>query len=895
MSIKVFQYYLVPHPFKKNEKIIVSDDYRRSELRSSTWEFIGGRAGAKPRVMRFLISPEKTDSSRFRENLSGMKLKDDRAFSRAKLYVCMKFFSSLLAGYLLYLAPPAFWQPIETVFDTVAHGLSDYAKWWIILFFPVKGFILNFGTGVRMQLPGIIRNNPVFRRIPLIGRIRMIGVDGRWQRLNRASASTGLYSLFEESLAEEFLVEASRIVKNIKKKISRTTRYTCADTSEAESLADGFGALAEKLISSFNEMDPDGLEEWNIRYLELLEEASKLYEQDGSFPWAEIPKLDSFRRDLLFFGGFNGFIYAPLLDIYPDMQPVESLRLCACDGDDRLIDYTAEIRFAAAVKQAMNLKEFFADPETVKLISEIQKGFNGLNGLKNAEEACSALDKLSLCFAGMRDSLGEYHMGRNPMIPNEKGKELSDFYHRLYLVFGRASCDISNGYKRAGWGIRPIKTPAAVNRRIRDAVDEASELLDGRKSRKTARAKDRVVTFIGKRAITGLAAAAVLLFLAGSIAGLYTLSPGEAAILRTARIGYEGKYLNHEMEMRMYGSGIGIPGSSDELFWHMPPPLTRMQKASFNKPDQFTVHMVIGESHTDNLWKKFLQTMSGQLGMSFNVAELVFEYVPVIPKNWMNYNSDGLGYKRLIRDTDSIVEEWKTELLSSYSSAITSLDDASEVNYIFTTFFRELSEKGVIEDYIRRAFSQTALSTNVYYGSPLERYEPGFLTVIDELDRRYKQYGEDPFLESARRAELQGLMNTAKEIVEETLNRIEEQVAVEYGDLRRNPDRLNNIVRDPYLYLQELRDFETLWSGIQSYTWHLYNQDKMKGMFESGEASAEGYIAADEQNYIQDLLSVLNNDPHLGKLIRIESVSYRVQEISLSRLNLIQQKWKDVI
>ena len=258
------------------------------------------------------------------------------------------------------------------------------------------------------------------------------------------------------------------------------------------------------------------------------------------------------------------------------------------------------------------------------------------------------------------------------------------------------------------------------------------------------------------------------------------------------------------VSLREYGTGLRLTPGGRELLWHPPAPLSRIQRIDLTAPSSFTVHMIIGESHTDNLWKKFLQFMSGQLGMSFDVAELEFQYLPVSNEVWKDYDSDGKGYKRLIRDTSSIVEEWKTELLSSFEGGMTSIGDTDEVNHIFTTYFRQLSRKGIIEDYIRRSFSQTVLSTHVYYGSPLERYEPGFLTVIDELDRRYQQFGDDPTLDIVEKSELQGSMQRAREVVEETLQRVEAQVAVEYGDLRRHPEKLMELVKDPYLHLQEL-------------------------------------------------------------------------------------------
>jgi len=185
MNLKTFQCYRIPHPFKKDRPVIISDNKTRASIRDCTWEFLNGKTVVKPKVLSFLISPDKASSTgEYNEYLKTIKLKEERAFNRVKLKECMRFLRSLLIGYLLYIAPPAFWEPIETVFDSVAHGMSDYAKLWVILFFPVKGLIRTFGTGFHFPLPQIITRNRIIRKLPLLGRMRHFGTIGRWQRIS---------------------------------------------------------------------------------------------------------------------------------------------------------------------------------------------------------------------------------------------------------------------------------------------------------------------------------------------------------------------------------------------------------------------------------------------------------------------------------------------------------------------------------------------------------------------------------------------------------------------------------------------------------------------------------------------------------------------------------------
>ena len=893
MNIKTLFFYKVPHPLKENRDVIVTDSTERTKFRNYLWETKEKKTSGIPRAMRFYISAGKNTTAFKKEEIKlyllDIKKKEDRIFNRLKLKETLRLFRSFALGYLLYIAPTGFWEPIEGVFDAVAHGLSDYAKWWVILFFPVKGFIRCFGTGIRLPLPAALTQNLIFRHIPLIGKLKNIGTTGRWNAINRNSASTGIYTDLDKNLGQELLEHLNKEIDNIEKKIRKKQEQD----EEASRTISELRKLRDNLDILIKESNYQDLESWNNDFIELLEKASDL--DEGIFPRGEIPKLDMIREDILYFGINNNFIFSEIIDP-GDFSENEHPAPETDYQSENLQSPDIRIKKLSALNQNKNLDDFLNKPGLRILQKNIYSAFNHLNDIKTREDGIEILEKLSSSFAIFRNEICRYHMGPDLMIPNEKGKALKDYYHWLYLIFGKAAIDLENKYRRASWGFRTLRSQAGVRKRIRMAVDEALYFIENKSPSRSMETGGRIITFFGKTAFSGIAAAAFLLFIFGSLFSFYILKPDETAITRSIRLGYQGKFFNSETASIEYGSGVQLPGEMGELSWHMPSPLTELHKLSPFEPSEFRVHMVIGESTSENPWKKFLKTMSGQLGLSFDVAELDIEFTSPDPEIWKNYNSDGKAYKRLIRDTSSIIEEWKSDLLSSYSNGLTSMDDSVEINHIFTTYFRELSEKGAIEDYIRRVFSQTAMSTHIYYGSNLERFRPGFTTLIDEFENRAEKSKEDPYLSEDEKTEIERTMTQAKEIAEETLKEVESKILIEYGELRRQPDRLLEMVKNPYMNIEKLRNFESLWSGIQSYTWTLYNQEKLKKIFMKGSRTINPADSSPkEDDYILDLITKLNEDPHIGKLINIRSIRFRVLDMGISQLNIIQQKWKDII
>ncbi|MGQ9631932.1 MAG: hypothetical protein ACUVXI_16715 [bacterium] len=920
MNIRTLRYYKIPHPLEPGKEIAVGDGEAISRTIREVYEFYENPLSDPPRVFRVLISPDRIDEGEaeglveeFERNFRSHLVE---GFNRLKLREFLRFAKGLAIGYILYMIPQAFWVPLETFAESIGEGLGTYAKWWIIGFFPLRALIRSFGTGIHFSLPEFITRNPVYRRIPIVGKIQNIGTRGRWNEIERSSQCAQICDRFGKSQRERFSRDADRALRNVERKIGweRTSfpkrllhslSFGLYRPSLRHPLVDDLRGLVRDLIEGSQAPrwgDVASVRAWSERFDSVLERATEESRNGGKFPWGEIPKLARMKEDLIFHALNDGFAFAPLKVVHPGSHPNEvfggvhfPLRDGGMDRDGR-IDLALEIRAEALQKQAESLREFLRDPRIVRTQEGIYRDYESLGTATTREERIELLDRIASGFEKMRNAVGGYHMGENSAIPHEKGRDLSNFYHRLYLTFGRASCDLENRYKKVAFGVRPVLTGFGQRKRIREAEDEADILICRGRRRRMRELGEKLASGLGRTWRTGLATALCLVFLLGSALSFYTLGPGEVGIEYGYRLGYQKKFFAETVRTTQYGTGWRIPGVERDLHWHLPPPIFKGHRVSLERDQEFTVYMITAQHYPETLWEKVRSKLSGQLGLTFDAVKFTIGYVPKDAEVWANYDPDGLGPKRLIRDTVDIIDEWKTEKLADFQKGITAASDADEISYVFDTFFKELSRKGIIEDYIRNAFSRTALSSNIYYGSTLDRIKPGIDIVLNELDRRQEEYRSDLLISDPEREGLQKSLDSARQIVQETLSRIEKQVRVEYGNLRRHPLQLKEYVRNPYAHISELQNFEALWSGIQNYTWYLYNNEKALKILREGEKTLQAAFSNDGGNPLAaDLIEKLRENDHINSLIDIKWVKYEISTIGLTQLNILQQKWQDII
>ena len=848
MNLRVFRYYTINHPLIRNRKIIISNRNEIQKTRNNVYEISKNRNTDRPRLIRVHISGEKEDYSIDSERIRTYeKIQSERekiVFNRVKLYEILCFSRSFIIAYLLFLAPQAFWLPIVSLFNLVAHGLSDYARWCIIAFFPIKAIIKCFGTFIYIKTPEGLPN---------------IGIPGRWHKIHESSKAVTIYDRLDESVKEDLQKEITQLIKNLRNKKNNN-----------EILITKIENLLIEMMGEKELLDSKLVVNYDNQLRELIKEG------ENSSLWGEMVKVNFLRKELIYFISSGNYSFAPLFHFYPPEYP----------ENNALSIETAEIKFNSYSNQSRNLQQFMNLTIKKRIQEKLYEKIEKLKNCRARQNRIILLDEISTSFEKMRDDSRRFYMGDNLTIPNEKGDDIALFYHNIYLLFGKALCDIENRYRRTLLGIIPLISERAQKQRIKILFNNLHIFINGEPDSIWKKKFEKIKTLGGKCFTSGLASTVLILFLTGSLLNFFTIKPGDQVICGNLRIGYLGKFINHETIFLEYGDFLTIPFTDKQLGWHMPPPLSRHSIIN-DEERELIIYMIMGEHQTANPINKLIYSLSGQLGTKFDVIVLKLKYVPFNAENWSRYNIDGKGDRRLIRDISELAEEWRENKRSS-------LEEIS--NEDFDNFFRRLSEKGAIEDYIKRSFSQTTFSTNIYYGSLSERFESGFTAVLSEFENQINESESNLFLNRNEKEEFIENLENAYTIVEELQKRIEEQVTIEYNQLRSNPEILNKLVRKPYDNIQKLKDFETLWINIANYTKYLYNQQKIMGLLSSGEVDMKNKLEALEKTPGHlELAEYIQNNSLIKKLIEIRSIKFSHKIIGLTEFSRYQELWKETI
>ena len=841
MNLRVFPYYTIDHPLKGKETVIISNRMEIAKTRNQVYAISKNPLNDSPRLVRVLISGETVDldkdSKKIRNYEQTFKEKEKLDFYNAKMYEIMRFTRSLLIAYILYLAPESFWSPIVALFNMIAHGLSDYARWCIIAFFPIKAVIRSFGSLIYIQTKGRFIN---------------IGFPGRWHQIHQSSKTLELFDSIDDSIEERLNREISILIKNMKDK----------ENSQGE--------LIGELESLFEEI-------WHRSdYMEVNRQIISYINKGEKSPlWGEMVKLNMLRKELIYFlsSGVNNF---------STIQHFNN----GNTKDSQLQIAMAPVKFQSYISQSENLTKFKNLPLAKQLKSIVLRNQIILKNSKDRQSRLSSLEKLTNGLERLRDEAGRFHMGHNQFIPNEKGNDIALFYHNLYTIFGEALCDLENKYRRAKFGIIPIISEKAQRRRIKRLFTHAEIFIEGRSHKRSLSIWRKIKSIGGMNLRTGLATSAIVMFAIASLLSFYWIRPGDTVVQNDMKIGYMGQFINNESYMIDYGEFLTVPFTQSELGWHFPKPLSRHEIIN-NNSREISLYMIMGEYHTANPISNLLSSLSGQLGTRFDVIQLKLKYIPKKAETWSLYNIDNRGDRRLLRDLSELTEEWRSNR---------GIDLTSFTNDDFEQFFRELSDMGVIEDYLTRSFSQTAFSTNIYYGSLSERFDSGFDAVQKEFRRKIEVAEINPLMDISERELMKQSLIKATEVVDELQANINEQVKIEYSELRSNPEMLNKLVKDPYNNIQKLKDFETLWLNISNYVQYLYRQKQIMEILSTGYIDLS--LREEAQNlYPQhlDLADFLQGNEFIKELIEIQSINFEQKSIGLTEFTQYQEKWKETI
>jgi len=833
MNLRVFPYYTVDHPLKKGEKIIISNRSEIQKTGSRVFEISENPSIDRARLIRVHISDGRSDRNKDSERIKNYEKrhfdKERIDFKKAKTDEIFRFTRSLIIAYLLYSAPESFWAPLVSLFNLIAHGLSDYARWCIIAFFPLKGLIRSFGTLLFIKTPGKMMN---------------IGIPGRWHNIHKNSKMTEIYKRLDQPVRETLEKEIDEYIKNLIDK----------DKSD------------NQLIVRISSLLKNIMDSKNITEIDKQLQAC-IIEGEKGILWGEMVKLNMLRKEILYFLSSEGCNFSNLYHFYPYEENSRKPPVAMAD-----------IKFRSFASQSMNLQQFNNLTQVIKLKESIYERKETLINVENSRERIRLLEQISTSFEKLRDEAGRFHMGQNLFVPHEKGNDIALFYHHLFLLTGRALCDLENKYRRAYIGFLPLRNERAQKKRVEKLFDELYFYLEARHEKKWKNGLTKISVLGGNNLGTGLAVSLLLLFLTGSLLSFFIIDPGDKMIRSDLKIGYMDSFLNRETTI--------TESKKTRIGWHLPQPLSRHSIVS-SEEQKLSVYMIIGEHYTENPLKKLLSALSGQLGTKFDVIQLKISYTPNDIEKWSLYNNDGKGERRLLRDISELAEEWKNKR---------GRDLTSFTNSDFEKYFRELADQGVIEEYLKRSFSQTSFSTNLYYGSLSERFESGINAVISEFEKTIIEAENNLFLEEKEKDQLKTELQKATTIVKDLQADINDQVTVDYSLLRSNPEILNQIIKNPFENIQKLKDFETLWVNITSYVQHLYRQKQIFEMLSSGYVDlSENKETLDINHQQLDLAEFLQNNNLIKELIDIQSVIFDQKVIGLTEFTQYQEKWKETI
>ena len=830
MISHIIEYFKIPHPLEKdNGNIVVSAPVRLSEEYFRAWLDDKKSSGSAdiPWISRVLISPEEASPEdealvkRFERNF---EIEENHFWGVTKLKIFLRFTAACAIGYFIYWTIfnlPWFWIPATLLMEKIlGDSLSSIFQGVVIAFIPGLSFIKNF-----------------------------LGAK-RWIRANFRSRYTKIFRQFGRSSQQYFTQEVRKCLKNIR------------TVAEEENRSIEIGTIENLLQEILHKtaIDSDFIQDWSGRLEELLRELSQRAKAEV-FLEGVIIKLDQLKRDLLLHY-WQGFQIMPLKIATPSLSKKEFFPSLNYDFDLRL-----NLLGEGFKQKTKNLKGFLVETSSIR--ASIYSNFDSLRIAKGERERIELLQKIEEGFESLRNILGNFHLGDNPGVPNERGESLSDFYDRLYYFFGRARLDIVKGKKaiKAVFVRRiRVRSERQQKRRIQELELEVEHFLcQGTKIRKSYQRVSRFFAFFGANLKRSLAFSGLVFLGFTCLLNFKIVGPNEVLTATYLRWGVKematqkAPLFSRGVKVYRFGDGLSIfPGK--ELFWQLPPPLVYTHKIDFIQPQEFTAYMMFA-APIDSLYKKGLQLLAGAYGGYYEVVEIDFNFVVRDRESWIEYDYDGKGIKRLARDVASLVDEWRGELLNPYDSPLLDLENEEEMEEVFYgSYFGKLWDEGRMEEIIKSQIFRSPTLT-YQYGTYSERIEPGVELILRGLENEKAKAEKNNLSRSEREeklAEIEDFKSRVEKMKEDTLETARE----EYGALRKNPQELQKYLSDPES-ISELRGFETVWPTIQQIMLNQYVTDELirtaKG--ELGQAKKEEFLLPlrqriEENSYFSSLIEI---------------------------------------
>jgi len=853
----IIEYFKIPHPLDKDKGgIVISDPGKLSEkcFKAFLDDKKSSGSAELPWILRVLISPEEVYPEdevlvkRFEQNA---EIQDSNFWAIYKLRIFLRFTAACAVGYFIYWTIfnfPWFWVPAGLVLENIlGETLSKIFQGIVIAFVPVLSFIKNF-----------------------------IGAK-RWVRANSRSQYTKIYRQFGKSSRQYFVKEVKKCLKNIE--VAAQEEKVPIEIGTIEN-------ILEEILTKY-QVSLDFAQDWSRRFEEILEDLSRRAKAEV-FLEAVVIKFDQLKNDLILHY-LEGFQMIPLKIARPNLSKKEFLPSLNYDFDLRL-----NLLGEGFKQKAKNLKDFLA--ETSSIQESIYSNFDYLKRAKGKRERVKLLQSIEESFEDLRNITGNFHLGDNPYVPHEIGENLSDFYDRLYRLFGETKLDILEGEKAVkGVLFRRLKirTERQQRKRIQELRLKVERLLcQGISTKKVYEKISHFFSFFGVSLKRSLAFSGIILFAFACLLSFKVVGPDEALTSTYLRWGVKETITQKapllSRGVRVYKFGEGLPiFPKRELFWQLPLPLVYTHKIDFTQLQEFTAHMIFS-APIDSLYKRGLQLLAGAYGGYYQAVEISFKFIANDGEVWIKYDYDGKGTKRLARDIASVVDEWRGELFDLYESPLLDLEDEEEMEEIFSgSYFKKLWDEGRMEEIIKSQIFRSPMMA-YQYGTYSEMIGPGVDLILRSLEGE-KLKVEDRNLSRLEKeeklAEIEDFKSRIEKIKEDTLEMAKE----EYDVLRKQPEKFKKYLSDPES-IAELRGFETIWPAIQRIMLQHYITDKLIKIME-GELGEEK-----RQELLQRLVEKIEENPYFSSLIEIRDVRAKVLSMnSMSYRSFISKITEEII
>jgi len=834
----IIEYFKIPHPLEKDRgSIVVSDPGKLSEKCFRVWVDDRKSTGPAefPRILRVLVSPDEEVGpedvdlvKRFEHNA---QIQDDHIWGIFKLRIFLRFAVACGIGYFIYWTIfnfPWFWVPARVFLESIlGDTLTGIFQGVVIALVPGLSFLRNFVSAKR------------------------------WVRANFHSQYTKIYPRFGRSSRDYFTTEVKKCLKDLGEAAQRE-----GVSLEVATIKD----ILEEILAE-HRVSFEFACHWSRRFEEILKDLSQRAKREV-FLEGVVIKLDRLKNGLLLHY-LQGFQMVPLKVATPNFSLEEVFPL---PGQN--FDLALSLLIKGFREKSKNLRNFLN--ETPSIREQIYSRFDSLRNAKEKKERVKLLESIEEGFKNLRNITGNFHFGDNPYIVYERGENLSNFYDKLYHLFGEAKIDILEGEKAVkGVFFRrlKIKSERAQRRRIEELRLRVERLLcQGISTRKGYERISHFFSFFGKDLKRSLVFSGTILFIFASLLSFRVLGPNQVLTTTYLRWGVKEtatqKAPLFSRGVRIYQFGQGMPiFPKKEFFWQLPIPLVYTHKIDFNQPQKFTSYMIFA-APTDTLYKKGLKLLAGAYGGYFDVAEISFDFVPRDKEVWTGYDYDGKGTKRLTRDITSIVDEWREELFDFRQSPLIDLENEEEMEEVFSgSYFKKLWDEGRIKEIIKSQIFKTPIMT-YQYGTYAEMIDPGIELILRSAEREKTKvkYSDLSRKEKEKRLdEIEKLKSWVERIKKDTLKMVRE----EYDALRKNPEKLKKYLSDPES-ISELRGFETVWSAVQRIMLQQYIAEKLIRIMK-GELGEEK-----RQELLQTLTEKIRENPYFASLIEIRDVKTKV-------------------